>query len=84
VILWGACGGGVGEALAGRRQRGKGRTEKREGNPRFAAAATLQEIVVLCMRRLGEEVGLGWHLVGVRVEVVDEWRCGCKSEFGYE
>ena len=60
VILWVACGGGVGEALAGRRQRGKGRIEKREGNPRFAAAATLQGIVELCMRRLGEEVGIGW------------------------
>jgi hypothetical protein len=31
--------------LAGKRQRGQGRIEKREGNPRFAAAATLQGIV---------------------------------------
>jgi len=59
--------------LASRRQRGLGRIEKRRGNPRFAAAATLQEIVELCMRRLGENVGLGWSYVEVRVEVVDVW-----------
>ena len=60
VFLWGVCGGGAGEVLAGKRQRGQGRIEKREGNPRFAAAATLRGVAELCMRRLGEEVGIGW------------------------
>jgi len=45
VYWWGECGGDAGEVLAGKRQRGQGRIEKREGNPRFAAAATLQGIV---------------------------------------